>query len=683
MFVSSKQNQKNYSKLAAISVILAFGFFGLAEKSQASLVVDFTNITIHPLLKSKIGFARSFTAEFLPESIGAMQQIKPAMLCSQVDFDSLTATGGLNANYAMRSNPILSDGTVAAPTGSDWLLKLENNLEAQHMKIMLSLTGQPFIQYTREERENIGVHPTPATPADITASATAMANWAAAYYAVRSDFPVHWSVWTEPGHTLTGTGTLQAAEDIMNIYLAYFQKLNPESKYDTFSLASFIAADIIPTWDEEAFLSKVFGKYTQKKTANPDLQLDYVTFNNYYGSTSELLATSRQQIASNSPSLTKTPYVLTQYAPWNVTKDINGILVLSPIQKAVEEIGGLHDLLEEADVEHVCFAWWLREFLNWNGISTLPSSDSDPIFTPSYQALKLYTQMPTWRAAQSGTLPTGVEAMSSVDENTAAVLLWYDGATPINVPLTFNLPWTPAKITRYQLNDANVIPLPETLGSVPSSVDFSAPGIILLKFDKTNTTVAENSYLGESKLVRTFSFADRQGASGNFAPTGSYGNYDAQRSTAYVGATPAGYGIAGVRYYDLPDNLSVEASLANNQTIAGQNATIGLRVDYLDAQGAPAKTMFFGHNGTASTAAFPWGSLLPNYQAAKPDNYKSTDFPTDYVLQLAQNAPVGWSADGRDAILSFVVENSGSEVQAKFQLGDVVPPTAPSGLSVM
>jgi hypothetical protein len=658
------------NKLIILPVSLIFLLISSFVLAAPDFEVDFSTITNYPLVKSKIGFARALSHEKLPDSLQFIKALSPGIFCSEIDFDDVE-----DRNFALEPYPIEENkGNIIVKNPSPWLLDMERSLYANNIKILHQLIGAPR-PYQQAVIKRPAIHP---TPTDIKKSSIAMKLWATPYL---ERYPINWSIWNEPTHTLAGNNLRKAANDLIDIYQAYFNEIDPISEYDTFGMASFIAKAAEPAeqFQGRSFLNEVFREYSERKKNDPNLRLDYITFNSYFGKRSSLLSEARNSIGTG---MNNVPLIMTQFAPYTEDNDKPG-----SSKHAVYYIDELDNLLRELDVEHVCFSYWVggrKAFVNWN------NKTGEYVLTPHYHALYLYALMPVWRVKDNGNLPFGVNAMASVDENSVAVMFWNKSNTDRTIKLNLkNIPVSLLSgkmgITIYHIDKEHGSPFEGSKSPYSFSakytiekeksglidVDVKGPGIAMLKIEKQGAA-AGPSYdsLTKARLVRTYSYADRIKKSAGTVLNGSYGYYDAARASAYVGVTKSdGKGICGARYHDLPDKLAAMVRLSKPDFLQQKGTMLGIRIDYI-LKNKPEKSILwrFGQADVAKESMeFPWGKRgIDNLFLLSNDLIDDKKI----ILDIAGHAPEKWLAGKRDAIISFWVEGMPGEAHSRFRLTD-------------
>ncbi|MGB7565037.1 MAG: hypothetical protein WBM08_09815 [Prochlorococcaceae cyanobacterium] len=366
-----------YSALISVPII--------ASLLQASALISPVQISIDtqgptilpPLIKSKLGVARAAGNPSLPATIPYLKQLGSRAFCSTIAFDQLTDRP--RPNYALGSSTFTATTVRPDPRARRWLQSLLQSLSQYQQQIYLGLVGAPT-PYQQPIIRKPAAHP---TPTNMTASAQLTARWVRDI--MPAGLPINWVIWNEPEHTLRGTNSTGAADDMSRIYRAYQGALVGRSPADGFGLASFMKASLRNSSNDptKSFVDLVMGDLMQA----PSPRIDYITLNNYHGQTFELIAKLQSDLRRAGMDQ---PLVLNQFAPAILGSHPS---VAGSVQVASQYLHNLDRFVQAPEIASTCMSFWTgadRKAL---------LRETQGIFTPSlpYQALASYQHMPLWR----------------------------------------------------------------------------------------------------------------------------------------------------------------------------------------------------------------------------------------------------------------------------------------------
>jgi len=354
-----------------------------ALASPGEISIDTRGSTIlPPLLKSKLGVARATGYPALPQSIPYVKQIGSRVFCSTIAFDELSDRK--RENFALGTTTLTASGVQPDSRSKRWLQSLLQSLSQNQQQVYLGLVGAPK-PYQQAIIRKPAAHP---TPTDISGSAQLSARW------VKNMVPagqaINWVIWNEPEHTLRGTNSTEAADDMARIYRAYLGALAGRSAADGFGLASFMKASLRSSSNNpnKSFVDLVMGDLMQA----PSPRVDYITLNNYHGQTFELIGRLNSDLGSAGMDQ---PLVLNQFAP--------AILGSHPsaagsVQVASQYLHNLDQFVQTPELASACMSFWT------GGDRKALLRETQGIFTPTlpYFALAAYQRMPLWRLPIQG-----------------------------------------------------------------------------------------------------------------------------------------------------------------------------------------------------------------------------------------------------------------------------------------
>ena len=545
------------------------------SENTDTLSIDFNSVEYFPYIKSKIWFWRNMSDIQGYNQAPFLDELWPGIMCNNIEFDQWfknpqdlihPALETLPKDPTLRPKILLSQPT-------DWLREYESMLGDKNISILFQLTGAPA-QYQVGSASDATRHP---TPTDIPASAALIADWTAWE---NHSYPIKWSLWNEPGHTLNGIDRFQdsfgnkiyegeskedfeirqeqqkefSAEIISEMYEQYSQKMSEKIyTYSQFGLASFLGVDFSPNKlnSEEEIYFKYFIDAFEKISSAP---VDYLTFNSFWGGWVYILNGVRNVLWTENKY---GPIIFTQYAPalLKESEEANQKNELDPMIVTLQMMKDIFQFERATDLQHVCLAYWF-----WKEFWILRQNKKDFSLEPnySYQALKLFSQLPSSaRKVDYGNTELSkkwISAYAWMNYARAAVYFMNESSENQDIPLTLkNLPssFLSRKPTLEILNIAHLTPRIEEVQN--SYISLPARSIALLSYDIVgiqNPLIRRNSLSLEkerpARFLQTRSFTDRQivdcenweknsGVKTCTENTGTYGFFDSVRSIAYLG----------------------------------------------------------------------------------------------------------------------------------------------------
>ena len=638
--------------------------------------VNFSNIQFHPLLKSKIGLAGALQTRRVNDSLSYMDDIRPAFYNGEIRFPN-TAWPYLTP-YPIEE---LSDGTIQVQDNA--LLKnLHQGLNDRNIQIIHQIIGAPKQWHPYDEAEAAGAKF--PFPTDLVKSAEAMKRWSQQY----SSYPVTWTMWNEPEHNLTGERTAESAQYLLDIYEAYYEQMKPVNSKALFGMANLIpwGAQLLPELGGQSYIQTLMSKYFSLRSTKPNVQLDYLTMNNYGPRiwNDSLLENARNALGTQA---NKTPLMLLQYGPYNPGSQWDSNSGLT--SEAAKSLTDLDKFMKISDLQAVGFAGWIGHLLRWQGSSVQE--------LPLYNMLKLYAQMPVWRVSSGGSLPSGVKSFASADEHRASIMLWNDSMTSYSINVNLNnipneiLSKPTPTLSVYKIDANNGSPLENgtaafapieeqaiSLTSVTKTVTISGPGITYIQIDNgTGDAVLDRGGLTNASFLKKHFYSDRlKDTNGNTYVRESYCAYDAVRATAYAGVNGSlGRAVCGAEYEGLPHKLNMDVLTDKfSQTLLSTDSMFGIRVDYIENGAAVKSVLWHGDVfNSARTKNLPWGKggTAADQEIISSQLNKGSVGNRQFELDLIQNAPSSWVANGSRAMISFWMESTGEGSQARFMLSSI------------
>ena len=636
-----------------------------ASSPSAALQVDFAKTAFFPLLKSKLGVGRALNSTEILDSLPYLDEIRPALYDAELRFPD-TSYPSLTP-YPFE---VAADGTVTV-LPSDFLNTLFTGLHQRNIEIMVQLEGAPKQWW--DYADAVAPHKFPM-PTNLAAAADAIGKWAKLY----KDYPISWSMWNEPSHNLTGSPDLTSIHQMIDIYHAYTSAIAPQG---LFGMADFIPPNATPSQElsGQTYLGATLDQLRALLTAKPGLPFNYLSMNNYGHDLGTLFDGARNALGTdfNTVPLIQGQYGVFKPGQWvpNAGTALEAALSMTSLQTA----------LQVPDLQTFTFSGWITHLIDYDNGQALQ--------LPLFNALKLYARMPDRRSPVQGALPSGLGAMASGDQYRSSVLVWNETSQPYSI--TLQLSSIPeqgprgAKLSVYHIDAEHGSPLEHSgndfapteitpLQASPSlskTVTVAGPGIVYLEIGTTSEPDLDRGGLAAS-LVRKHTYADRiAGTNGTTSVRGNaYGCYDAVRAIAYLGIEgPEGTALVGAEYRDLPDTLAADIWTDLPAPYPrSPEALFGIRVDYLLASGAAKSVLWHGDifNNSRSTP-LPWGRGGPTADVLlhTPALNGPRTGQAKLDLTLVHYAPPGWAQAGRQAIISFWMDSTGPNSQARFLLG--------------
>lgn len=579
------KNMKIYASLSFFLLLIVLGGYFLFSNqnrpetqknlqiSQDVVRIDFQEVLYFPYLKSKIWFSRNIADVKWYDQSAFLDEIWPGIMCNNIEFDQWFKNPSDLIHPALQTlpnNPSLRPKILfSQPT--DWLREYETMIGDKNISILLQLTWAPA-QYQVLKASEATRHP---TPTNIPASAALISDWTAWE---NHSYPIKWSLWNEPGHTLNAIDRFEdsfgnkiyegeskeafelrqeiqkewSAEIISEMYEQYEKKMRETiHPYSQFWLASFLGIDFSPhKLNKEG---KIYFKYfidAFEKISNAPV--DFLTFNSFWGWWVYELNGARNVLGTENKY---GPIILTQYAPslLKESEESEQKDTLDPMLVTLEMMKDIFQFERATDLQHVCLSYWF-----WKEFWILKQNKKDFSLEPnySYQALKLFSKLPTTPVRvdfqNSGLWEKAVHIFAWINYAQAAVFFINESSESQDISLAFqNLPEnflsSPPRLEilkknalKYQSSEVN-----------PSHFSLPPLSIALLSYDipeKNNPLDRRNSLNDTStktRFLQTRSFTDRK-----IVPcqeneknpwvelcaenTGSYGFYDSVRSIAYL-----------------------------------------------------------------------------------------------------------------------------------------------------
>lgn len=542
---------------------------------------DFGVVEYYPNLKTKIGLSSNAKNSALSFAVtgtdNKLDKIGPGMICANIEFDlEYKHPGEANAVVIETTDALGNRSTLPVP--SDWFKAYQKSIGDSNVPQLYQLTGAALqYQIPGFSRTAKSVHP---LPTDVIGNADFMGQWTAS---INHSYPVYWSFWNEPGHTLMGivrtrdelgaiilpneTGAefevrkvAQAGSSSLafaKLYAEHESKIRKSMRSGSqIGLASFLAADFNPykpTFDNSVYFEAVTNKLknTYKKTS-----VDFISFNNFNGAWPISFSGARTVLGSRTDT---GPFIVTQYSPESLKVTEEGNLLtdraIPPMQVSVDMLTDLAQVSRAADVRSVCMSYWVA---GSNYAFLKDKGDGKLVEIERFKTLQLYTQLPTVRTkfdfGATGLEAKGVHGLAGVNQSKVAVLLWNDSNLSVTVPLALvRIPKNLVYGVVSKISSVNT-ELTNEQYTVGDTIDLPAYSVALIEI-KASSTVSDpllrrHSIVSSSsvptRFLQTKSIVDRIPSTCTDATklpnitdcsktTGTYGFYDSVRSVAYLG----------------------------------------------------------------------------------------------------------------------------------------------------
>ncbi len=713
----------------AISLVVFFQNPGYGDPAkigadEMSVVVDCDKVAFFPLLRTKLGCARTLSTgslESFHQGLEYIDEFDPAIFNIPLNFSSLREKPKdfrKSDNVLMDPYPVCRDGSgevhVEPPDAE--LVKGHQALQQRRIIILHQLMGAPrpwynedptLIRLKRGQKKPFFDDRFPV-PTDVTAAADAMGRWCNGY---QSSFPVNWGIWQEADHYLRYSRPDLGAPEYANIVLNYVRGIRRHATPESIDRQTF-ALQLLPRgstkpWPSlqgsemgSSFLEALL--FTMEKGLRPGEKLsdfiDYVNLNNYRASMgkkaidfhSELRAVRELLLKHN---LNTTGFVYTQMTLGDKLVDPSGERdrYKNSVAAAIDMADLWSNLLAAVDVDITCWDFMLGS----TGSKAMFSVDPDggALYSPRAQTLRLIRTMPTRRVFSQA--DAGIRTLASVSDgragdrdDRAAILLWSHEQMPGQVDVHLSVKSLPdalftndeTRLYVYRIDDAHnsrwgeaakpvdVVSAVRKDGVLPATITMKCPGVVFIRIGADLPAKLQAAFT-DAEYCRKFSWCDRSNDSDNKI-SDSYGVYDYKYSRAYLGVKGnQGRAIAGAMFQKLPDTLTASVRTDNVLATKNKNAILALRVDFFNDDRQAIKSVLWTSSilDSRRKRVLPWGKggALADVIAG---DLLSLDGET--TLDIANYAPKNWN---RKAIISFWMEGTGDESMAEFRLHNFRP----------
>lgn len=350
---------------------------------------------------------------------------------------------------------------------------------------------------------------------------------------------------------------------------------------------------------------------------------------------------------------------------------------------ASRTLDAVMEVVERTDVQWVHWAQFME--------STVGDDPYGLIFKngavkSSYNALKMYADMPVWRYEID--CGENVRAVCSADEDKISVLLWNTAKSTEEVNLNLanaGFDTGLCRIYRIDGSHGSWTEAPEAehltaeeIGTVSTdgcvwTGKINAYGVVYLTINREGAddfTAWDERTTGFATDVKTsYWYIDRQNTARVKAGESSYSHFDRSSWTMYLsqGAHDDAHADASVIVKDLPETFTVTIKTEGELRTLDENSALAFRIDFYDESTGNYTTGMLYHNGiynesrTASLA--PWGT------GKQPDTVIAVDGDS-FTVNLADIAPDGWDAQTGKAQISFLMQNTGANTRAAITLSE-------------
>lgn len=475
------------------------------------------------------------------------------------------------------------------------------------------------------------------------------------------------------------------------------------------------------------------------KIAAEELQMDFFSFHSYMdGETWYIPDETRirdnkkneledivQRLAMHEHYL-KTQLHISEFSPLN---DDNGAKeglnsLFNTYRGASRTFDGLDEIINRTSVQLISWAQLMS--VNSNKNDAYGIIDKNGNIKSSYNALRIYQDMPVWRYAVSSNNTDGIKAYLAANDDKISILLWNTNSsfdeegvqtTAGDRLVRFNLEdcWLDNATRRvYRIDEdhatsydyadspelvaQNVRTYNHTDNKVWGGV-IPAEGTVYITINRgANEDFIMDYYDHEfaHDIKTEYWYEDRyRQIKGNdehyddYANNihGSFANFNRKNWTAYLGlgdcegkrdGTAKGEGVAltAVTCDNLPTNFYIKKALEGTLDTSNNYANLGVRIDFYNDSTSTYDKSVFLHDGVFTNADYRLqDSLLSSLDKYPFGTKREADANKQYDpnnkswnVRLNELAPTSWLNSSRRAIISFYMRNTGENTRCMFQL---------------
>lgn len=303
----------------------------------------------------------------------------------------------------------------------------------------------------------------------------------------------------------------------------------------------------------------------------------------------------------------------------------------------------------------------------------------------SYNALKMYADMPVWRYEID--CGENVRAICSADEDKISVLLWNTAKSTeeLNLSLTgAGFDSGLRRVYRIDGSHGSYTEAPEaehlTAEEIAAvSADgciwtgrINAYGVVYITLSRDGgedfTAWEERTTDFAADVKTSYCYIDRQNTARVKAGESSYSHFDRSSWTMYLsqGAHDDARADASVIVKDLPETFTVTFRTEGELKTVDKNSALAFRIDFYDEKSGDCTASVLWHNGIyneSRTASVMWGTKkAPGTVIAVNGD--------SFTVNLAGIAPEGWDAQTGKAQISFLMQNTGANTRAAITLSE-------------
>lgn len=335
----------------------------------------------------------------------------------------------------------------------------------------------------------------------------------------------------------------------------------------------------------------------------------------------------------------------------------------------------LHDymfFLGQPDLTHVNWAQFMDSGRgNFSGMISIEGRRK-----AVFNAAALYARMPVDRRQLVIQGSPDIEGMASADSYSAGILLWNRSETDQALRVAVrHPPFSRGRLRVYRIDATHASwgdnPEEELLRPIETRSGIRSArlkwagtlprdGVVYLELDDESGR-SESQPVGVASIIRVLRCFPNRG-------TKSYADFDRGTWTARLGMGAESEALEqiGVLADQWPAKLGVTIQTEGRLKKLNSNSLLALRLDYQAGTNYVGSVLFHGRGqGTPDLydakrdAPVLWGTKQP------PDRLVAVRNLSRFEIEPRLHAPPGWNGH---AIMTFIMQNTGSGTRAKFQL---------------
>lgn len=485
-----------------------------------------------------------------------------------------------------------------------------------------------------------------------------------------------YAFWQEPSHTISESLNAQTSIDrYAKLYAQLANQLAVQCPLGTCSLAGAqLNGNDGDSPVKDGYRYGMFmDALRSQRLANPGMAmpLDYFAIQNYGAQWNDnVVENSRVALGTDS---NWTPVLMNEWDYCVNPRDGDGCgPELSHFGDRYESslawntLHWLEDTIDRPDVSHVLLRdKVLRDRGPGAGMSSYPWSQIPILFMGA---------MSEFRRPASEAIP-GVPMIASGDHDQITIIAWNEGATPAVLPLSLvNLPLTLVGKSLYVKRiskairdvrcpgDADVMNanhevtcwedvVPPISLAAPATPTGDLPigvGEVVMIF--AGAPPAYTSSVFATSFVRQAQHLHRDGST---AAPKEMAHFDPRTGSITVGVQAGGHGAGRILLEHTPDSMAISTRATGLGALHPEQVVAGIRVDYLDASGAPTRSVLF-RDSRWLTSEVPWAGfewpVAANHQELSTVLCGADCDDGDggvVTLDLVGHAPAGWASTRR------------------------------------